>query len=565
MKDALLRAIGVALDGIEVGYCAFDAQDRTLAWNNTFLELFPEHDGHVHVGEPYTTNLRRFYVGRLTGDERLLIERYIDEGVRRHRVQRRPYEFDHRDFRVRVSSLEIGSFGRLRVWRKVASLPQRVELPVSSTVALRDLNAEGVLERLSDGVAIFDVADKLMWANQSFTSMYGVRSLDAVVGKSFSEVYREAWSKLGNDCDYHESLTTLTEAQRFSGAPFELRLPDNRWVRVVEQRGTVDGRGYFVHVDITDLKRQQAALEEAEQRYRLVAEYSSDIILVVNGGRVTYASPAVTEVLAWPASAVLGKSLTHFCHPDDIPEVGAALNTLRGQPEADYRARALHREGHYVWVEARARRLPGTDNPLKARLVINLRSITARKAVEDQLEVANQRLKELATSDGLTGLANRRHFDESLDAECCRAVRGGWPVALLLLDLDNFKRLNDAHGHQAGDEVLRRLGAVLKGFAKRAGDLAARYGGEEFALLLPNTSLVQALRTAESVRAAVQAMELPVLQGGQVTVSIGASMLASASGRNLPDLLVMSADEALYEAKRTGKNCVRASSTASAS
>jgi diguanylate cyclase (GGDEF)-like protein/PAS domain S-box-containing protein len=565
MKDALLRAIGVALDGIEVGYCAFDAQDRTLAWNNTFLELFPEHDGRVHLGEPYTANLRRFYEGRLTGDERLLIERYIDEGVRRHRVQRRPYEFDHRDFRVRVSSFEIGSFGRLRVWRKVATLPQRVELPVSSTVALRDLNAEGVLERLSDGVAIFDVADKLMWANQSFTSMYGVRSLDAAVGKSFNEVYRDAWSNLSNACDYHESLATLAEGQRFSGAPFELRLPDNRWVRVVEQRGTVDGRGYFVHLDITDLKRQQAALQEAEQRYRLVAEYSSDIILVVNGGRVTYASPAVTEVLAWPSSAVLGKSLTHFCHPDDIPEVGAALNTLRGQPEADYRARALHREGHYVWVEARARRLPGTDNPLKARLVINLRSITARKAVEDQLAVANHRLQELATSDGLTGLANRRHFDESLDAECRRAVRGDLPLALLLLDLDNFKRLNDAHGHQAGDEVLRRLGAVLKGFANRAGDLAARYGGEEFALLLPNTSLVQALRTAESVRAAVQAMELPVLYGGQVTVSIGAWMLASTSGPNLPDLLVMSADEALYEAKRTGKNCVRASSTASAS
>lgn len=324
----------------------------------------------------------------------------------------------------------------------------------------------------------------------------------------------------------------------------------------MEQRGPTDGRGYFVHVDITDLKRHQAALEETEQRYRLVAEYSGDIILAVSGGTVSYVSPAVTEALGWPIGAVLGESLTRFCHADDIAAVAEALNTLRGQPEADYRARALHRDGHYIWVEARARRLPGPDDPLSASLVINLRSITARKAIEEQLEDANKRLTELARLDGLTGLANRRHLDEALEAECRRAARGGWPLAVVMLDLDNFKRLNDTHGHQAGDEVLRRLGALFQGFANRAGDVAGRYGGEELLLVLPNTSLEQAKGAGENLRAAVQGLDLGALGVGTVTASIGVAVTKPTGGARDADELVRAADQALYEAKRLGKNRV---------
>jgi diguanylate cyclase (GGDEF)-like protein len=253
---------------------------------------------------------------------------------------------------------------------------------------------------------------------------------------------------------------------------------------------------------------------------------------------------------------VLGRSLTDFCHPDDIPEIGMALAALRGLPEADYRARALHRDGHYVWVEARARRLPGAEDPQSARLVVNLRSITARKLVEDQLEAANLRLKALATRDGLTGLANRRQLDESLEAECRRAVRAGSPLSFLLLDIDNFKRLNDTYGHPAGDEVLRRLGAVLSGFANRAGDLVARYGGEEFGLLLSSTSPEQATSLAESVRAQVEAMELESLGLPGITVSIGVATLAPDDAGHSPGRLVSCADKALYEAKHRGKNCV---------
>lgn len=559
MKDALLRAIGVALDGIEVGYCAFDARDQTLAWNATFLQLFPEHDGHVHVGEHYSANLRRFYSGRLGVDELPMIDRYIDEGVTRHRIQRRPYEFDHHDYRVRVSSIEIGRFGRVRVWRKVAALPQRLERPGATRRFLQEANVEQMLERLSDGVVVVDVADQVMWANQAFLGMYGLVSVDAAVGRSFGEIYEAAWADFKQDREtgsIHRADAMLGESQRFSGAPFELQLPDNRWVRVVEQRGDIDGRGYFVHADITDLKREQAALQEAEERYRLVAQYSSDIILAASGGLITYASPAVTEVLGWPMDAVVGEPLSRFCHPDDVLRTSDALKALPAQAQADYRARALHREGHHVWVEARARRLPGPTDPLGARLVINLRNITARKTIEDELALVHQELTVLATRDGLTGLANRRHLDEALEGEWRRAARNGEPLALLLLDIDDFKALNDAHGHQAGDEVLRRIGALMRSFGNRSGDVAGRYGGEELALLLPNTPLDRARSVAEAVRCAVAELDLSALGVPAVTVSVGVAVASQSGDADSAARLVGTADRALYNAKRSGKNRV---------
>jgi diguanylate cyclase (GGDEF)-like protein/PAS domain S-box-containing protein len=556
MKDALLRAIGAALDGVDVGYCAFDSDDKTLAWNASFLELFPEHDGHVHEGEAYADNLRRFYANRLDEAELPRIDRYIAEGIARHRSQRRPYEFDHREYRVRVSSFEIGRFGRVRVWRKVAALPERAERPPSSTHALADLNAMAVLERLADGVLIVDVSDKAMWANQAFRDLYGLRSEEIVAGQSFDAIYRQAWASQEDDLAYQTSVTTLTDNQRFAGAPFELKLPENRWVRVIEQRGEIDGRGYFVHVDVTHFKLQQAALEAAEERYRLVAEYSSDIILAVESGSIAYASPALTELLGWQASEVLGGPLIRFCHPDDIASVADALRALRGQPEADYRARALHRDGSYVWVEARARRLPGDDDPTKAKLVLNLRGIAARKAVEEELERAKVRLEELATTDALTRLANRRKLDEVLALECRRSQREGRHLALLLLDIDRFKKLNDTYGHQAGDEVLRRLGDILLAHTHRAGDLAARFGGEEFVLLLPGADPRQAAALAEKVRHAVEATDFEPRGVGRVTLSVGVASVKDLKAGTTPEALVGAADEALYTAKRDGRNRV---------
>lgn len=565
MKNALMRAICAALDGLEVGFCAFDNEDRTLAWNNSFLDLFPEHKGHVHQGEHYRDNLQRFYTGRLGPDELPRIDSYIAEGLERHRTQRRPYEFEHRGYRVRVSSVEIGPFGRLRVWRKVAEVAAQ-HPPQRAQSFSYEGGANVVLERMTDGVLVVDPGDRMLWANPAFLSLYGLDSVTEARGSSFERIYRAAWAGETYDRRFQKSLATLTENQRFSGAPYELALPGNRWVRVVEQRGdALDGRGCFVHVDITTMKRQQHALREAEAqareseaRYRLLAEYSSDVTVALSDRKFVYVSPAITKLLGWAPDALVGKDILDFCHPDDVCSVVAAMRRLTASPEADYRARALHANGGYVWMEARASLSPQPVNaPSAPMLVINARSIAARKNIEDDLENVRRKLEELAISDGLTSLANRRKFDESLDMECRRAQRDGSSTCLLLLDLDNFKSLNDTCGHPAGDEVLRTVAAVLGSFAQRAGDLAARIGGEEFALLLPNTDLEQAEAIAEKLRAAVALLEPPVNYPGLLSISVGVCSTDHSRLHGSPVQLLSLADEALYAAKRGGKNQVQ--------
>jgi diguanylate cyclase (GGDEF)-like protein len=164
----------------------------------------------------------------------------------------------------------------------------------------------------------------------------------------------------------------------------------------------------------------------------------------------------------------------------------------------------------------------------------------------------------LARLDALTGLANRRSFDEALPEEWNRSKRLGAPIALLMVDIDDFKRYNDERGHRAGDQCLREVSGAFAAHARRAGDLASRYGGEEFALLLPNTDLVEALRLAERVRAAVASLGDEAAQEPCVTVSIGAAARVPADGV-VPESLVLEADAALYRAKGSGKNRVCAS------
>lgn len=182
-------------------------------------------------------------------------------------------------------------------------------------------------------------------------------------------------------------------------------------------------------------------------------------------------------------------------------------------------------------------------------VVETLRDITAQKQAQDALQY-------LATHDGLTSVANRRWFDDTLDIEWRRASRESRALSLLMIDVDYFKRYNDAYGHQGGDECLRRIAAAMSGVVKRAGDAVARYGGEEFAVLLPATGPKSALAIAERICAAVQALRLPHAQSeiaDHVTVSIGVATVQAAND-GMPAHLVAAADAALYRAKLAGRN-----------
>ena len=179
----------------------------------------------------------------------------------------------------------------------------------------------------------------------------------------------------------------------------------------------------------------------------------------------------------------------------------------------------------------------------------------------EALRQANRQLEALATSDALTGLANRRRLQEALEQELRRAARGGREISLVMIDVDFFKRYNDTLGHVSGDACLRQVAAALRDGVSRSGDLVARYGGEEFAVLLPDTPAPQAQRVAESLRRAVVQLAMPH-PGSQaalyVTISAGVVSLVPPPGFS-PAELVEAADEALYRAKAAGRNCVQTS------
>ena len=176
------------------------------------------------------------------------------------------------------------------------------------------------------------------------------------------------------------------------------------------------------------------------------------------------------------------------------------------------------------------------------------------------LQQANQQLATLSITDGLTGLFNRRHFDQLLAQEWARAVRQGSVFSVLMMDVDWFKSFNDHYGHQAGDACLVQVAQVLQSFGRRAGDMAARYGGEEFVLLLTNSSNAHphaAADIANALRQAVQALHIPHTESpwGCVTISVGAaSVVAGPNGG--AEAVLKQADDALYAAKAAGRNRV---------
>ena len=183
-------------------------------------------------------------------------------------------------------------------------------------------------------------------------------------------------------------------------------------------------------------------------------------------------------------------------------------------------------------------------------VVETVRDITIQKE-------AQRALQELATKDGLTGIANRRSFDETLQTEWSQATRKSQALTILMVDVDHFKNYNDSYGHQAGDECLKRIAATMADIPLRASDLVARYGGEEFVIILPGMSVEGATTVAERIRSAVERLCIPCTNSASkfVTVSIGAATATALSTSN-PAQLIAAADLSLYQAKHAGRNRV---------
>jgi diguanylate cyclase (GGDEF)-like protein/PAS domain S-box-containing protein len=296
--------------------------------------------------------------------------------------------------------------------------------------------------------------------------------------------------------------------------------------------------------------------------FRLIVENAVDLIVRVDaGGNRTYVSPSSREMLGFDTTEMMGKHAYELVHPDDLQRAQTVATTIGPQhPCQDLMFRMRRSDGHYIWVGATYRHLPDDG------VLAILRDITAQKLTEQRLgeaivklEAANTILRGLAHVDGLTGLANRRHFDELLDEEFRRAQRQELPLGLVLFDVDHFKAFNDRYGHLGGDDCLRRISRCVGDALRRPGDFAARYGGEEIALLLPATDACGSTDAAERIRDAVAKLHIEHAGSGfgLVTVSAGAAATHPFIPGSDAASLIKAADIALYQAKAAGRNCVR--------
>lgn len=551
------------LDGLGIAVCGFDENDNTLFWNNSFTRIFPEHDGHVHVGEHYSDNLARFYRLRLPAEDLPKLDRYIADGIARHRAQSRPFVFLHHGQWLRVAAVPRHGGGRVRVWMPIPR-PDGTEDGAPQALRPEDTTAAVhiPLEHFGDGITVLDTEGRIASANNEFLALYRLGGLRGVLGLTFGEVLHTLWDTLpGQPATRLPDAVHIaaTDHAAFIGSPFELELPGSRWVRVVLHRG-IDGVVYGIHSDITTLKRQQHELQLAEARARRNEErFRSTFVhsgiptgVTLADGRFAEANAALCKMLDQSAPALCALALSDVLHPDDRPRVAVDFQRMRdGFAEAmQAEARFLRRDGSEVWALLSSTATRDVDGMMELA-IHHVQDLTARRQAEAQRDRLLQDLRYQASHDALTGLANRQHFEQVLDGALQAADRNGLVYSLCFLDMDGFKQVNDAAGHAAGDALLRRIAALFREVLPDAVCLA-RLGGDEFGVLLRGCDAAAGVARCGELIGSLAAMPFD-WQGRRFVVGLSGGV-CDFRGSDAPMTeLLRRADTACYAAKHGGR------------
>ncbi len=311
--------------------------------------------------------------------------------------------------------------------------------------------------------------------------------------------------------------------------------------------------GFFFVRQLHARQRLAAELQAKEAVFRLLAEESSDMVTRIGmDERIHYISPSSARVVGWRPEQLMGTSALAGVNAEDLLRVEQMVAALKRGEAEDARIvyRSRHRQKKEIWIESTMRVTKDFGTGEINGVVAISRDMTEHKSLE-------QKLAALATMDGLTGIANRRHFDERLENEWARAGREGTTLSLLLIDVDHFKKFNDEYGHLAGDACLQAVAKILAEQARRPADVVARFGGEEFVLLLPNTDATGCQQIGEAIRQSlaqlgiVHALNFP---SKQLTVSIGGTTTSCGGAQASCLSLVEAADCALYSAKKDGRD-----------
>jgi len=428
---------------------------------------------------------------------------------------------------------------------------------------------QAVLDAMPIGVSWATLAGRrIVYANREFTRMFGytVEDLRDVLEwrkKAYpyaedAEMVENRWRQIWNAPEPVACELEPMEVQ--------IRCKDGS-IKTVLHRGTSlpeNGWALATYVDITERKRNEVALHQAERLareneavYRLLLDNSPEMTVLASAdGSFQYVSPAVVAITGFTPAEFLPFRPEEITHPEDMEGVHQALRGIRpSEPGRTFRHRILQKAGGYRWVEGSVRAFADPATGQLAGFVTSVRDISEQKEREDRLASEVRQMSQAATLDELTGIANRRAFNQRFEDESRRVDCPRVELSLLMLDVDLFKQFNDLYGHIAGDECLKHVAETLKMTIQRDADLVARYGGEEFVVLLPGTNPAGASRVAKNILAAVEA--LGITHAGSpysvLTVSIGVASRCGAAPIDRGSLLE-EVDAALYAAKRSGRN-----------
>lgn len=540
VDEAMVRA---TFESAPDGLVVVDAQGRLVAFNPAFVALwqFPPDvatrrdadEMHAHVARQLKNPQALPRLGTLTAGAP------------------RTDEFEHVDGRVfdcKVASLGSAGYpGAVVVrWRDITSRRQ-----AEAALRASDARLAALFNLALNAILLADDQGRCIDANPAACQLLG-RSREQLQSLGMADVVDLPSSEAARAWDAFQKQGSAT-------GEITLRRPDGsrRVARFSAVARIQPGVHLSILSDATDeMLARQRELETAAQME--MAMVNADIVfwaVDLVADEVSSVNPDWLQQMLGYAPGEVPRGIEAWdalVHPEDYERREAAWQAhaagLSPTFEAEFRMR--HKDGRWIWLLARGRAIERDAQGRATRVVGTRIDITRRKLAEQQLEAQ-------AFSDGLTGILNRRRFLELAALELERARRHGQPLALLMVDLDHFKSVNDAHGHAGGD-------AVLQGFVRtamtlmRSSDLFGRVGGEEFAVLLPQTDLAGAASVAQRLAAMVRANPVPLATGSvSYSVSVGVAARTAEADRDVSvESLMLDADTALYRAKGQGRDRV---------
>lgn len=307
-----------------------------------------------------------------------------------------------------------------------------------------------------------------------------------------------------------------------------------------EHKGIVGAT--IIYNNVTELKKIEKELQKSQEKYKLIMDNTLDIITLIDpAGQIEYVSPASEKKLGFPDHIYIGKHFTQNIHPEDALQlINNISSLLDGGKPTPIDVRYLHQDGQYIWMEVSP--TPVFSTGKVTQLFTLARDVTERKRF--QAEIAR-----MAFYDHLSGIPNRRLFDDTLEKEFLSATQSNKKIALLTLDGRKFKKINDKFGHDAGDAVIKEMASRLQACI-RPEDMAARLGGDEMGVIIPNIDSIEvAIDTAKRI---LKSYEAPFLfNGHEITLGAGIGISLYPDHAATEKQLIKCADLALYEAKKS--------------